>query len=82
MEGYTIAMMGWLLIPMNQYTHLATLPEEHLHLLTGTSMKELLLLELVVLLVLGISCFPSIFIFQLLSAYLGCVPKILDSTHQ
>lgn len=59
MEGYTIAMMGWLLIPMNQYTHLATLPEEHLHLLTGTSLKEHLLLELVALLVLGISSFPK-----------------------
>lgn len=62
MGKYTIVMMGWLLTLMNLFIHLATLAEGHLHLMTGISVKEPLLLELVALLVLGISSFPSIFL--------------------
>lgn len=53
MGRYTIVMMDWHPIPMNPYTPLATLVEGLLLSLTGISMKELLLLVLVVRLVPG-----------------------------
>lgn len=53
MEGYTTAMMGWPPIHMNPYTLLGSSAEGHLFFPPGISMKELSLLELVDLLVLG-----------------------------
>jgi len=49
----TIAMMDWRHTLTSLFTPQASLAEEHLHLLTEISMKELLLLVLVALLALG-----------------------------
>ncbi|KAF3946256.1 hypothetical protein CMV_027458 [Castanea mollissima] len=54
----TIAMMDWHHTHMNPYTPEATSAEELHHFSPGISIKELSLLALVALLVLGIFYFP------------------------